>query len=134
MLTLRDEEEAAAVPDPLLRELLVARLADLSQGDAYDPEVHGLISVMEPGDTVADAESAAGAPLLTNPITGAEYGQQQFSPVFEYVGRHDGWYEIVVIPGDGDFGQVLFIPCHASIDRRLLALCAAYAVSDSAEV
>ena len=42
--------------------------------------------------------------------------------------EHDTCYEMVFVPGDGDFGIVIFIPKHPGIDAELLALCAEYAV------
>ena len=132
MLTIRDDDEIDAVADSGLRDLLVSRLADLTQGETYDPDVHGLVRVMLPDDAVAEIEAAIGFPLLRNPITGVEYGDPAFSPIFEYVGQHPRWYEIVIVPGDGDFGIVLFVPRHSDIEPRLLSLCAEYAVTEPA--
>lgn len=134
MQTIRDEADIAQVEDAGLRELVAHRLADLCQADIYDPDAHGFVIVMEPGDSVAAAEAAIGAPLLKNPVTGLEHGHPDFQPVAEYIGRHAHWYEIVVVPGDGDFGVVLFVPRRQDIESRLLALCAEYGVTESAQV
>lgn len=134
MLTIRDEADLAQVADTGLRELVADRLADLCQEDTYDPDVQGFVIVMEPGDSLAAVESGIGAPLLKNPVTGQDYGHPDFQPVTEYIGRHAHWYEVVVVPGDGDFGVILFVPRRPDIEPRLLALCAEYAVTESARV
>lgn len=82
---------------------------------------------MQNGDALADVEAAIETTLLRNPVTGIAYGQPGFTPIFEYVGEHADWFEIVIVPGDGDFGVVLFVPRQSDVDSRLLALCAAYA-------
>lgn len=134
MLTVRDEADLAQVADAGLRALVAHRLADLCQEDICDPDAQGFVVVMEPGDSVAAAEAAIGAPLLRNPVTGLEYGHPDFQPVAEYIGRHAHWYQVVVVPGDGDFGVILFVPRRRDIEPRLLALCAEYAVTEPAQV
>lgn len=134
MHVIKDDLALDAIADPFLHRLIESRIADMTQGDDLDPDVHGFFVVMDPGDTVEEIEAAFGTPLLHNGITGAEYGGPDFSPLFEYVSAHPGWYEIVVVPGDGDFGVVLFVARHATIEPRLLALCSEYAVAEQSEV
>lgn len=134
MQILDDEASVGAVADAYVRDLLMRRLADMTQGDPYEPELHGFFVLMAPGDPVADVEAAVGAPLLGNPVSTAQYGEPAFQPIFEYIGRHPGWYELVLIPGNGDFGVVLLVPDDPGIEPRLLALCAEYAVTDPTEV
>lgn len=135
MLTIRNETDIAQVADGQLRELIAHRLADLCQEEIYDPDAQGFVVVMEPGDSTAAVETAIGAPLLRSPVTGIEYGHPDFQPVAEYFGRHAHWYEVVVVPSDGDFGVILFVPRQqGGIETRLLALCAEYAVTESAQV
>ena len=124
MKIIRDRSQIDAVDDVFLPALLHSRLDDLCQGELYDPDLHGFAVVMEPSDKLADIEAVVGVPLLRNPVTGIEFDQANFTSVVEYVERHPDWYELVVIPGDGDFGILLFIPCSPQIDPRLLAFCA----------
>lgn len=134
MLTIRDPADLGQVVDPALRALIAERLADIAQGEDFDPEVHGYVVVMAPGDDLGEVEAAFGAPLLANPVTGLAYGQPGFSPVFEYVGAHPGWFEVVAVPGDGDFGVILFVLRQPGVDSRLLALCAEHSVAESRAV
>jgi hypothetical protein len=134
MQVIKDELALDTIDDPLLHELIESRIADMTQGEDFDPDLHGFFVVMEAGDSVAEIEAVFGTSLLHNGVTSAKYGGPDFSPLFEYVGAHAGWYEIVVVPGDGDFGIVLFVARHATIEPRLLALCAEYAVAEPSEV
>lgn len=134
MLTIRDPADLGQVADPALRALIAERLADMAQGEDFDPEVHGYVVVMAPGDALGEVEAAFGMPLLANPVTHLTFGQPGFRPVFEYVGTHRGWYEVVAVPGDGDFGVVLFVPDQPGVDPRLLALCAVHSAAESRAV
>ena len=127
MLTIRKEADLDAIGDSFLHALIASRLDAMTQGDDYDPDVHGFFVVMQNSDALVDIEAAIETTLLRNPVTGIEYGQLGFAPIFEYVGAHACWYEIVIVPGDGDFGVVFFVPRQPDVDSRLLALCAAYA-------
>lgn len=133
MLSIRDEADLGAIADPFLRDLLVGRLADLTQGEPYDPDEHGFFVVMAPGDGVPALDAAIGTTLLTNPVSRAEYGDPRFCFIGECVVEHPRWYEIAVVAG-ADAGVIAFVPRCPEIDRRLLALCAEYAEPASAEV
>lgn len=134
MQIIRDAADLDALGDPFLRALITSRLADMTQGDDYDPDVHGFFVVMQDNDALPAVEAVVETTLLRNPVTGVEYGQADFSPIFEYVGAHTDWFEIVIVPGYGDFGVVLFVPRQPDVDARLLALCAEYAVPEPAPV
>ena len=134
MHVIKDDLALDTIADRFLHRLIESRIANMTNGEDFDPDMHGFFVVMDTGDTIAEIETVFGTPLLRNGITGAEYGGPDFSPLFEYVGAHRSWYEIVVVPGDGDFGVVLFVPRHATIEPRLLALCAEYAVAEPSEV
>ena len=77
-----------------------------------------------------DLQAAPAVPrlILRNLCGDARYGESGFSPVFEVLEEHAGFYELVFVPGDGDFGIVIFIPKQQGIDPELLAMCAEYAV------
>ena len=127
MLVLRDPEVATRITDPALRSLLEQRFEDLCAGEDYDPEIHGFFLVVEPGDSVEALESESECPILRSPFSSARYGDPGFKPVFEVLEEHPSFYEMVFVPGDGDFGVVIFIPKEEGIDPELLALCSDYA-------
>ncbi len=126
MLILRDPVAVAGLVDAGLRHLIQTRIQELATFDSYDPEELGYFIVAEPGDLVADLEREAGCLILSCLFTGARYGEEGFSPNFEWVEEHAGFYEMVFILSDGGFGIDLFIPKQAGMDSRLLSMCAAY--------
>lgn len=129
MLVLRDPSEAIAINDPDLRELIEERFEDICDGEDFDPDLHGQFIVIEPGDSIEAVEKESGCPILSAYTGNACYGDPGFKPVFECLEEHDTFYEMVFVPGGGDFGVVIFIPKAEGIDLDLLAMCAEYAVA-----
>lgn len=132
MRIILDQAGIDALPDPVLRALIIQRLAERELEEPFDAELHGPFVVMEPGDALTTIEATAGIPLLRNPVTEVEYGDPAFSPIFEYVGAHAHYYELVLVPGGGDDGVTVFVSRHPAVEPRLLQLCAAYAVPEPA--
>ena len=113
MLVLRDPEVAGSiVATPEIRRLAEQWFLDVCAEEPYEPDLHGYLIVVEPGDSVQDLEEESGCPFSC----------------FEVVEELATCYEMVFIPGDGDFGIVIFIPKLEDIDPDLLAVCAEYAV------
>ena len=127
MLVLRDPSLASSITDNDIRELVKQRFDEICDGEDFDPDLHGLFFVVEPGDGVEALEEESGCPILRSYIGTARYGDPEFKPVFECLEEHDTCYEMVFVPGDGDFGIVIFIPKQEGIDPELLAMCAEYA-------
>ena len=127
MLTLTDPASTTAIADAMLRELVDCRFNEITQGEPFDPEIHGVFIVVEPGDTATDLENVSGCPILTHTLTGHRFGEDGFSPLFEYLGEHACCFEMVFVSGEGDFGIVIFIPKTESIAPDLLSFCATYA-------
>ena len=127
MLVLRDPTVASSIADNDIRELVEQRFEDICDGDDYDPDLPGFMIVVEPGDSSEALEEESGCPILRSYIGNARYGDPEFKPVFECLEEHDACYETVFVPGDGDFGIVIFIPKQEGIDPDLLAMCAEYA-------
>ena len=127
MLVFRNPVTVCAIADPVLRGLVKQRFEDICAGDEFDTELHGFMIVAEPGDKVQLLEAESGCPILRSYIGTARYGDPDYRPVFECLFEHTTCYEMVFVPGDGDFGVVIFIPKHPGIDAELLAMCAEYA-------
>lgn len=86
------------------------RIADMTDGEVYDPDLHGPVVVVEPGDTVEQLERDLGCSILQVPWDGTRFDDGGFTPGFEVLEEHPGFYELVIVPSDGDFGVVIFIP------------------------
>ncbi len=127
MLVLRDPSVASGIADNDLRELVEQRFEDVCDGEDFDTDLHGQFIVVEAGDSVEALEAESGCPILRSYIGTARYGDPEFKPVFESLEAHTCCYEMVFVPGDGDFGIVIFIPKQDGVDPDLLAMCAEYA-------
>ena len=127
MLVLRDPSIASSIADNGIRELVEQRFKDICDGEKYEADLHGFMIVVEPGDSVDVLEAESGCPILRSPFGLSRYGDPGFKPCFECLEEHPCCYEMVFVPGDGDFGIVIFIPKTEGIDPELLALCAEYA-------
>lgn len=108
--------------DPDLRRLLTDRCDQLSDYDGYDLGDLVHIIVAQRDDTLAKLEAEAGVPLATNLVDGSRLGEPDFEPCFEYVERHGGWLEAVLILDDAGFGVVLLVPDQIDTDPDLLRL------------
>jgi predicted metal-dependent peptidase len=128
MLILRDPELSGGIDDPDIRSLVEERFSDICSEDEYDPDLKGYMIVVETGDSVHALEKESGCPILRNLCNDIRFGESGFFPVFEVLEEHPACFEMVFVPGDGDFGIVIFIPKQQGIDPDLLAMCAEYAV------
>ncbi len=128
MIALRDPVLATRIADPELRSLVEQRFIDICAGEDYEPDLHGYLIVVEPGDSVAVLEQESHCPILRNLYSNIRFGEPGFRPCFEVLEEHASCYEMVFVPGDGDFGIVIFIPKQEGIDADLLATCSEYAV------
>lgn len=114
MIVLRDPLLVGSIPDPNIRFLVEQRFTEITDGEAYDADIHGYFVVVELGDSVSALEQEIGCPIL--------------APCFEVLEEHPSFYEMVFIMGDGDGGTVLIIPKTQGINPDLLAMCQTYAV------
>ena len=122
------QHSSTAIEDPFLSDLIQQRFDALCCDEEYDPDIHGLIVLAEPGDSISEVERVSGCLITHDPFTSARFGDSSFAPLFELLEEHDFCFEMVFVPGDGDFGIVIFIPKAANINPDLLAFCEAYAV------
>lgn len=119
---------STAINDPDLSDLIQQRFESIRSDDEdYDPDIHGFIFLVQPGDSIAQVELATGCDLISDPFTSVQFGDPDFRPNFELLEEHAFCFEMVFVPGDGDFGIVIIIP-KAGIDPELLAFCQTYAV------
>ena len=131
MLVLRSPDDAARIPDPEMRNLVQLRFAQVCSGETYDPERHGYMLVVEPGDTVQTIERQSGIPLLTDLFGEVRFGDPEFTPAAEVIEEHSSSYELVFIFTDDGYGIEIFVPKVEGVDRELLAMCRQFAVPAS---
>ena len=59
MLVLRDSALTTGITDPDLRNLIDRRFEEICDGEDFDPDLHGFMIVVEPGDPVEVLERKA---------------------------------------------------------------------------
>lgn len=112
-----------------IRHFLERRFLAITEGEDLDPDIHGYALVVEASDRL-DA-------LLADPegriLKGlAELGSFVTPP--ESVEEHPDFYDLVFVPGDGDFGITVVVPKDPGIDPTLLSLCAQIATPAPSEI
>ena len=130
MIRIRGPDHVRRITDPDIRRLVEQRFAEVCNGEPYDPDVHGEMIVVEPGDTLQLLEGEGGVPVATNPFDDSRFPDPEFVPVCEYLEEHSHCYEMTFLFSDDGAGVNFFIP-KQGIDADVLAFCARFAVSAS---
>lgn len=130
MHVLRDRASIAQLTDANLRRLIeecVQALVDID--DFSDGELRDVLTVLavEPDDPLESIDAQLGFPILSNRFDDTRFGDADFTPCFELLEEHDGFYEIVFVLSDDGFGVEVFVPKQLGVHPDLLAMCAAYA-------
>jgi len=128
MQIIRDPADASSIADPELRNLIEKTMADLSEDYPYDPDVLGYFLIVEPGDTLDTINAQIGFDILCNRWTGIRFDQPGFTPSFEVLEEHTGYYDMLFIVDDSGFGIDVLVKGSAGVDPDLLAMCARYAI------
>ena len=130
MLFIRGPDAAGRIGDPDVRRLVEERFEQILNGDKYDPEIHGEMIVVEPGDTLDSLEEETGLPIATNLFDDRRFPDPDFAPAAEFIEEHATCFEALYLFSDDGAGTSLFIPKAPGIDAALLALCARHAVCE----
>jgi hypothetical protein len=128
MIHMRGPDQAQHIDDPKMRRLIERRFREICNGERYDSQIHGEITLADAGDTLESLEWESGCPIATNPFDETRFPDPKFVPVCEIIDEHATCYEMVFILNDDGFGVLIFVPKHPDIDRDLLSLCRIYAV------
>ena len=120
MRKITNPAQVASIADPYVRALVELRLEQL--GTLDDAE----LIVVEPGDTLRSLEAASGCPILTDPFTETQYGDDGFTLSADALEDHGHVYTMLFVTSD-TYAIEIFIPKSAGIDGDLLAMCKQYA-------
>jgi hypothetical protein len=112
-----------------IRHLLERRFLTIADGEDFDPDIHGYALVVEPSDTLDSLLADADGRILKGLI---ESEPLVIPP--ECVEEHPDFYDLVFVPGDGDFGITVVVPKEPGIDPALLSLCAQIATPAPSEI
>ena len=112
-----------------IRHFLEGRFLAITDGEDLDPDIHGYALLLEPGDKLED--------LLLDPEASILKGLVEESPYVippECIEEHAEFYDMVFVPGDGDYGITVIVPKEPGIDPALLSLCAQIATTAPSEI
>jgi hypothetical protein len=118
---------ASTHPDPHFRELLALRLAQLDSGDETDLAELVHIIVFDVGDGLEALEAELGFSPLRNDSDGTVFGQPDFTPTWEWIANHGGWFELVYVFSDWGNGAIVYVRHADGVEPALIDLCAASA-------
>jgi hypothetical protein len=131
MIVLRDPADVAGVVHPLIRDLAALRTTQILNGETYDPAIHGVMVVVEPGDTVEQLEQEIGLPILHGLFDDVPFGDPDVTPCFEILEEHTyeqhRIYEMVFISNDDGFATTVIVPATEGVPGDLLAMCRSFA-------
>jgi hypothetical protein len=119
MLVIRDPEQANSIADPQLRALVQKTIANLSEDYPYDPDELGYFVIVQPGDSLGDINEQIGFDILANRWDGISFGQPGFTPAFELMEEHAGFFEMLFVIDDSGYGIQVFIHKHAGIPGKV---------------
>jgi hypothetical protein len=126
MIQIRGPTDIPDDTHPQLQALILRRLTQLGDGQAYDEDSHDLWLV-QAGDTAEAIEEETGVFLVRDPFDGTRFGEDGFEPAFEWAESRAHCAEIVFALTDA-CAIAIFIPRHPSIDPELIRFCDTYAV------
>ena len=112
-----------------IRHFLEGRFQTITDGEDLDPNIHGYALVVEPGDKLED--------LLLDPEASILKGLVEETPYVippECIEEHAEFYDVVFVPGDGDYGITVIIPKLPGVDPELLTICSEIATPAPTEI
>lgn len=129
MITIYDRASIARVLtldlDRHLHDILESRFASLASADGDLTDWTEFL-IVQPGDTEQDIVREVGFSPMVEPIDGKRFGTRGFTPFWDHLTHHDGWFELTVSFGS-TFAYVLFVQDMEGVLPELRQLCRRYA-------
>jgi len=128
MIVIRQPSELPQIQNEEIRDLIDRRIDDLCFDNYWNVEELGFFIVVEPEDSLEAINEKLGFPILSNRFTKAYFEESGFTPCFEILEEHPGFFAMLFIISDDGFGIEVFIPKADGVNADLLAMCRRYAV------
>lgn len=112
----------ARTADPPLRQLLLRRVGQL-QADGERPFDVATFVIADLGDSASAIEQALGFSPVRSILDGLPWYHPDFTPAFEWLEHHAGWFELPFILSDDGFCHVLFVQDDDRTDADLIGMC-----------
>lgn len=126
MHVLRTESDLHALEDPELLDLIRQRAADTAEFvDTFGELV--FFVVVRPGDDIAAVNDALGFPVMVNRFDGTTFGEPGFTPSWDVLEEHVGFYELVYVLSDDGQGVTVFVTKKEGVSAELLTMCRQFA-------
>ena len=113
MIIIRDTASVDQLGQVELQQLIRDRIAEITQGEAYNADTYGEFVIVEAGDTLPEIEAYLGREVIGN---------------FDWLVEWPCGFEAVFVLSDDGYGIVLLVPNSPDIDADLLAMCRKYAI------
>lgn len=107
--------------DSQLKQLLTKRITALAE-DLIDYTEY---LIVQAGDTEEDIVRHIGLSPLIEPIEGKRYGEPGFQPHWDWLAKHDGWFELIFTFGS-TFAYIVLVADQTGVMPELRELCGAY--------
>lgn len=130
MHVIRTESDLQALEDPDLLDLIRRRIADTAEYVDHLSELVFFV-IVEPGDDIAAVGDALGFSLLANRFDGIAFGEPGFTPSWDVLDEHAGFYELVYVLSDDGQGVTVFVAKAEGVLAELLAMCRELTTSES---
>jgi hypothetical protein len=135
MIVLRDPAQLSVAYENITTTVLLTSLAstiqqcfaDLAAGVLYDPDEHGYLVVVEPGDDVKALEAETGCPVLGDWFGDSRYGDEDYAPACDWLDEQTLCYEMGFVLNDSGTAMLLIVPKLTGIDAELLSMCREHA-------
>jgi len=129
MRLIHDPAQLAGVADADLRGFVRRRTHEIVGEDEWVMERHGLLILVDPGDTGEQLERESGVYLFWDIFCDFRYGDPGFLPGCEALEDYGFLYEMTFVLNDDGCGVIFFIPKQDGVDAELLSMCATFAAS-----
>ena len=126
MHVIRTESDLRALEDLDLLALTRQRIADTAEFvDTFGELV--FFVVVRPGDDIAAVDDALGFAVMANRFDGTAFGEAGFTPSWDVLEEHGGYYELVYVLSDDGQGVTVFVSKADGVSPELLSMCRRFA-------
>lgn len=111
MITIYNEQSARKLSDPDLCSLVQEHLTTAKENGLQDLTC---IAVVEPHDSEDAIVRELGFSPLANPLSETRFGDPDFTPAWDWLEVHRGWYVLIFTVGDEGYAFILVVPKQGS--------------------
>lgn len=129
MQVIRNESDITEIGDPELQALILKCTDELSEYVGNFLELVVFV-IFRTGDNLADLEAVLGFSILANRFDGVPFGHIDFTPSWDVLTEHPGYYELVYVLDDSGAGVEVFISKEEGVPQELKEMCRKYAVPE----